>query len=57
MATVETIIGWFWALCIFSVVIVFIVALIVIALSPALAILYFLACWYDEKTNKNPKSH
>jgi len=46
---VETVLGWLWALCIFSVVVAFIVALIVIALSPVWATLYFTAGWYERR--------
>ena len=46
---VETVLGWFWALCIFSVVVALIIALVVIAFSPVWAALYFIAGWYERR--------
>ena len=49
---VETLLGWFWALCIFGVVIAFIISLIAITFSPVWAALYFIAGWYEEREKK-----
>ena len=49
---IETLLGWFWALCIFSVVVVFIISLIAITFSPVWATIYFIAGWYEEREKK-----
>jgi len=56
MGTVETLVGWFWAICIMAVVVGFLSGLVVIAFSPLLAGLYFIADWYERKKRKKSSS-
>jgi len=56
METIETLAGWFLAICVIAVVVGFLVGLVVIAFSPFLAGLYFIADWYERKEKKKSSS-
>jgi len=56
MEMMETLVGWFWAICIIAVVVGFLSGLVVIAFSPLLAGLYLIADWYERKKRKKSSS-
>ena len=56
MAAFETIFGYFLAGCVIAVVIAFFAAILGIALSPIVGVIYLIADWYESKSSAGNQS-
>ncbi|SMO74613.1 hypothetical protein SAMN06269117_12512 [Balnearium lithotrophicum] len=50
---IEKLLGWFFALCVISVVVAFFIDIVIIALSPFIGIAYLIADWYERKSSSD----
>ncbi|OMH40183.1 hypothetical protein [Desulfurobacterium indicum] len=54
--TVDTVVGWFLAVCIAAAATAFIAAVVFIAASPLIAVIYLIADWYERRSSHDTLS-